>query len=103
MKGKITMKRFAAFLLALFMVLSLATTAFADDTEQHTITITNEKTGHTYEAYQIFAGDVSEGKLVNITWGTGVDETGLLTMLKNDLTIGSLFTDADSAEDVAGA
>ena len=96
-----TTKRILAMVLAVIMVMSLATTAFAANTNAHTITITNEKSGHIYEAYQIFAGDVSDGKLVNITWGTGVNGDALLTALKADTTIGALFAEANTAEDVA--
>ena len=47
-----TTKKIVSILLALAMVLSLATTAFA-----YTVTIENDADGHTYEAYQIFDGD----------------------------------------------
>ncbi|MCD8089659.1 MAG: isopeptide-forming domain-containing fimbrial protein [Clostridiales bacterium] len=62
-----------SLLLALTMVLSMSfstLTAYADDT--YSITITDAASGHTYEAYQIFAGDLSGSTLSNITWGTGV-------------------------------
>lgn len=49
----------------------------------YSITISNDKTGHTYEAYQIFMGQVSddtatggaaEGPMLgNIDWGKGVE------------------------------
>ena len=37
----------------------------------HSITINNSNTGHIYEAYQIFTGDLSADKatLSNIQWG----------------------------------
>lgn len=46
--------------------------AFADTTYRLTINGTSE--GHTYEAYQIFRGDLSSDgpTLSNITWGSGV-------------------------------
>ena len=47
----------AAILLSLTMMLLLAVPAFAAGA--YSITIQNDKEGHTYEAYQIFAGDVS--------------------------------------------
>ena len=48
-----------------------------------TITIDNAKSGHTYEAYQIFTGDVSNDgttedntKVIsNIKWGEGIDSS----------------------------
>ena len=69
------MKRIFTFLLALMMALVLAVPAFAAD-ETYTITITNTATGHTYEAYQIFSGDLHEGILSNIVWGSGVSAAG---------------------------
>ena len=73
-----------SLLLALVMVLALATTALADG---YTVTITkgeNDTATHEYEAYQIFKGDLAEdGKtLSNITWGTGIDQ-GQLGNLAN--------------------
>ena len=78
------MKKFLAMIMALTMVLSLATTAFAADT--YTITINSDKAGHTYEAYQIFKGTIVENTdadedaepgtnaiLTNIQWGDGVN------------------------------
>ena len=50
-------KKFASLLLALIMVFSLGITAFA------------EENTHTYEIYQIFTGDYSEGILSNVKWG----------------------------------
>lgn len=75
-------KSFLALLLTLLMVLTMGITAFA--AESYTITISNEATGHTYEAYQIFAGDLAEkdGKKVlsNIVWGDGITEEGKTTL-----------------------
>lgn len=68
------MKKLASLLLAMVMVLSMTITAFADDT--YSITINNSAEGHTYEAYQIFTGDLSEDTLSNIVWGSGVSEAG---------------------------
>ena len=73
-----TVKSAFSLLLALVLTLALSITAFAAET--YTITITNDKTGHTYEAYQIFAGDLTEKDgnkiLSNITWGSGVTDAG---------------------------
>lgn len=68
------MKRLVALALSVVMVLAMSVFAFADET--YTITIKNASEGHTYEAYQIFAGDLSDGVLSNIKWGTGVSEAG---------------------------
>ena len=75
-KGNETMKRakkMLSLLFAMMMVFAIATTVFAANANEHTITITNEKSGHTYSAYQVFAGDLSDGKLTNIQWGSGVN------------------------------
>ena len=105
-------KKLAAVLLSLVLVLALAVPASAAG--NYTITITNDQDGHTYEAYQIFAGDVSddtqqEGNvggpiLSNITWGSGVDNTryaALLAALQADGTIGARFAAINDATDAA--
>ena len=77
-------KRFSTLLAALVMMLAMTSSAFA-----YTITLTpnsDDKGTHTYEAYQVFAGDLFEkdGKkiLSNIVWGNGVDGDALLEELK---------------------
>ena len=73
-----TVRKFLATALALIMTFALGTTVFAAG-DTYTITINNATAGHTYEAYQIFAGDLFEKDntkvLSNIVWGTGVDST----------------------------
>lgn len=93
------MKKLASVVLAMVMVLAMALPVSAEDS--YTITIKNNAENHVYEAYQIFAGDISEnGKtLSNVTWGTGVNNVALLTELK---TI-EKFATATSAADVAKA
>ena len=85
-------KKLLGLLLAAVMVLAMGTTAFADE-KTHTITAPNN--GHTYEVYQIFKGDYSEGDnsqkvLSNVKWGkNGTGTQGdnvsekILTELKN--------------------
>lgn len=70
------MKRIFALALAVMMLLSLAITVSAveDDTQTYSVTI-NNATGHTYQIYQIFTGDLStneagEEVLSNIKYGT---------------------------------
>ena len=91
-------RKLASLLLALVMVFALATTASAADA--YTITITNEKTGHTYEAYQIFAGDLAEKNgdkiLSNIVWGSGVTEAGKTALGDAADKAASLKTEADA-------
>ncbi|MBQ4284113.1 MAG: isopeptide-forming domain-containing fimbrial protein [Lachnospira sp.] len=74
-----TFKRFAAItsasLLAACAMAPVFTsmTSYAADPDKGSITISNSTAGHTYEAYQIFDGELSDNvKLSNITWGTGV-------------------------------
>lgn len=95
-------KRLAVILLAVLMVFGVSSSVFAAD--NYSITINSSTTGHTYEAYQVFKGSVNEkGVLTDVTWGDGVNSAALLTALKADATIGSKFTDAATAQDVANA
>lgn len=101
-------KTLTAILLSLTMVMLLAVPAFAAGA--YSITIQNDKEGHTYEAYQIFAGDVAsdeaqggnaEGPILsNITWGNGVNGAELLAALKaaDAEKYGECTTAADVAE-----
>ena len=85
------MRRTWAILLALVLTVALAVPGFAAEGE-YSITITNNQAGHTYEAYQIFAGTVASDAeqvgnetgpmLGNIIWGTGVDGVALLAALR---------------------
>ena len=82
-------KKLASLVLAVVMILALATTAFAATVSQEglKITITSEYSGHTYKAYQIFSGNVdnntatSAKKLSNIQWASGVDGTNVISEL----------------------
>ena len=100
-------KSLAAILLSLTMLL-MAVPAFASGA--YSITIQNDKEGHTYEAYQIFAGDVAsdeaqggnvEGPILsNVIWGNGVNGTALLAALQaaDADKYGECTTAADVAE-----
>ena len=66
-------KRVLALLAAFALVLAMAVPAFADEVK-YTITINNSV--GTYEAYQIFKGDLEKNVLSNIEWGTGVTAEG---------------------------
>ena len=66
-------KRVLALLAAFALVLAMAVPALADEVK-YTITINNSV--GTYEAYQIFKGDLAGNVLSNIEWGTGVTEAG---------------------------
>ena len=99
------LKKVLAFSLIAVMLFAMTGAAFADANTEHTITITNSDSSqqHTYVAYQVFVGTVEEDQLTKIAWGSGVDGEALLTALKEDTTIGSAFTSAESASDVAKA
>ena len=93
-------KKLASLLLALVLVLSLATTAFADGTT-YSITINNSTEGHTYEAYQIFTGDLATKEdgnkvLSNIVWGSGVSEAGQTALGDAAAKAETLKTEADA-------
>lgn len=97
-------KKILALVLVTMLMVSMAATAFADE-QTYTITINNSTSGYEYEAYQIFKGDLSDGKLSNIDWGTGVDSdkvSELLSALK-EASVGDSkpFGTCDSARSVA--
>ncbi len=70
-----TMKKLVALAVAFVMVLAMGVTSFADETPStYPISIKAAKEGetadtHTYSVYQIFTGDLSDGKLSNVKWG----------------------------------
>ena len=88
-------KKLASFLLVLVMVFALATTAFAEETT-YSITINNSAKDHTYEAYQIFTGDLSGTTLSNIVWGSGVSEAGQTALGDAAAKAETLKTEADA-------
>ena len=93
-------KRLASVLLALVMAVALAIPAFADETT-YSITINNSAEGHTYEAYQIFTGDLATdeaGKkiLSNIVWGSGISEAGQTALADAAAKAETLKTEADA-------
>ena len=69
------MKKFMALLATLTLALAMAVPAFAATPTTYTITI-NHGTG-TYEAYQIFKGDLYNDTLTNIEWGDNVTPEAL--------------------------
>jgi fimbrial isopeptide formation D2 family protein/LPXTG-motif cell wall-anchored protein len=85
-------RHFMAMLLSLVMIMAMGLTAFAEGgSTKYTLTLTGTTTGHTYEAYQIFTGDLSTDTggnkvLSNVKWGTGVN-----------------YAETESAADVAKA
>lgn len=93
-------KRVLALLAAFALVLAMAVPAFATSAKD---------VAHTFDAYQIFSGTMSEeeGKenaLGDVKWGTGIaNPEQFLAALKADAKIGSHFTSATTAKDVANA
>ena len=75
---KKAMKKLMAALLAVAMVCAMAIPAFAAGTGSNTLTINGTTDGHTYEAYQVFTGDLKGSVLSNIVWGDGVDGAAIL-------------------------
>ena len=104
-------KRVCSFLMAVMMLLGLSVTAYAAegdaviDHNAHTITITNDCHDHTYAAFQVFSGNITDGKLVNIQWGSGVNGDALLADLKANSAFGegaaNKFVSCETAEAVA--
>ena len=101
-------KKMLAMAIALWMMAVLALPATADN-NTNTLTIKSKTTGHTFQAYQIFQGTYSEGSLLDVDWGDGVnDSDGLLQDLKSKNFGGSepgaeafYFQDCSSAAQVA--
>lgn len=89
------LKKLASLILALVMVMGLAVSASAEETT-YSITINNSAEGHTYEAYQIFTGDLSGTTLSNIVWGSGVSKAGQTALGDAAAKAETLKTDADA-------
>lgn len=74
LKGLVAVAATAAMAVAGF---AGASTAMAAE-GTHTVTISPAKSGHTYEAYQIFTGNLgADGSLGNVVWGSGIDQNKL--------------------------
>lgn len=108
--NKSFIKKLFLAVMAIVLIIGAMMVTNVSAASEYTIKITkkaNDKVDHKYEAYQIFAGDLyvktpDDKTLSNITWGNGItDGTNLLNALKDDETIGSLFTSCDSAKAVA--
>ncbi|MBR2949545.1 MAG: isopeptide-forming domain-containing fimbrial protein [Lachnospiraceae bacterium] len=100
-------KKILAFCMAVILSMSLMLTVSANgdvtdggegdapvQEDGYTVTIKDANDGHTYEAYQIFAGDYANGILSSIKWGTGFNKDqakAFLDELKQDTVIGSYF------------
>ena len=69
-------RKIMAVVIAMSMIMAMGLTAFAA-TENKNLTVPDE-TGHIYEVFQIFTGDLANGKLSNVTWGENGKGTGLV-------------------------
>ena len=74
-------KKIAGFILAFAMILAIAMPSVVMADDNYTITITPTTSDHTYEAYQIFGGRLSNDTLSDITWGDGITEAGKTALL----------------------
>lgn len=93
---KKTIKKLLAALLAVAMVCAMAIPAFAYDTEE-------VRAHHSFEAFQIFKGDVSDDntKISNVKWGKNItNSTDFLEKLTADSTIGGEFNNPTTPQDV---
>lgn len=91
-------KKFASFVLAFAMVMAIATPSVVKAADNGSITITGAKAGHTFEAYQIFAGDASDNTLSNLKWGNGVSAEGQTELGNVKEKADSLKNEADAKE-----
>lgn len=95
---KKAMKKLIAALLAVAMVCAMAIPAFAAGTGSNTLTINGKTAGHTYEAYQVFTGDLKGNVLSNIVWGDGVDGDGILADPELPATLSGTSSATSAAE-----
>lgn len=91
-------KKFASFVLAFAMVMAIAMPSVVKAADNGSITITGAKAGHTFEAYQIFAGDASDNTLSNLKWGNGVSAEGQTELGNVKEKADSLKNEADAKE-----
>ena len=105
-------KKLMVVFVAVMMVMSLTSRVCAE--EENKITINDDRPGYTYNALQIFSGDVSETEdntviLSNISWGANINSGAFLTAIQNDDTFKTgdpatnIFASAETATDVAKA
>lgn len=118
-------KKLTAVFLTAIMVMAMSLTAFAadgatKDATNYKLTLTGTTEGHTYEAYQIFTGDLTTNEdgdkvLSNVKWGTGVtykgtesaadvakalgDGTMTIAQLEDKLTLTTPAKTVDSSKD----
>lgn len=96
---KKAIKKLLAALLAVAMLCAMAIPAFAYNPGE---TKEDLNTKHDYGAFQIFEGVISKDNetLSDVNWGRNIDPDNFLPQLKSADTIGPLFANANSAQDV---
>lgn len=96
---KKVIKKLLAALLAVAMLCAMAIPAFAYNPGE---TKEDLNTKHDYGAFQIFEGVISKDNetLSDVNWGSNIDPDSFLPQLKSADTIGPLFANANSAQDV---
>ena len=95
------MKKVMALALSFMMVVAMSVATFATETvSTYTLTITGTKSGHTYNVYQIFTGEISDlnGKKVlsNVKYGESYVPTGKTVGEAVDKAVLEEITDADT-------
>lgn len=95
------MKKLLSLVLSVAMVVAMGITVFADTPTTYTLTIASSNSGHTYEAYQVFTGDLAGNTLSNVVWGSGVVGGELLTDLTTDNSTKGDFSACTDAKAVA--
>lgn len=107
MKTNKTFKRIASVSTAAILAACVAVPMTSFNAEAATITINNSETGHVYQAYQIFKGDLSgtgsTAKLSNINWGSNVDQTQIIVAVTGITLSDNVkpFNNMSNAEDIA--
>ena len=98
-----SIKGLSAILMTSVLAVSASAAAVTSFAADPTYTITMQSTtGHTYNAFQIFKGDVTKNGekkvLSNIDWGEDVNSDALVDALTKDTTYGAAFTTAIGSE-----
>ena len=95
-----TFKKIISVIITAAMVMMLGITAFAATPYDITVKRSgDDKSEHTYTAYQVFSGTLqTDGSLTGLDWGTGINGSAFLTALK---TASSKFDGCTDAASVA--
>ncbi len=102
------MKKLLACAATVMMIgaMSIPAVAASDTYDITIIPNSEDKASHTYEAYQIFTGDLADDTLSNIIWGSGIDDeatVGSKTVLDALKDIDDVFASCKDAASVADA